>query len=304
LDRWNDHPLSVNFNPIPRGGLLGDMNEYFHGRQSSSHVWNPTDADDLEVRVGRTYPNSTKHALYGPKGPHDFAPQGERSAKALVLNAILQSKRFIYIEEQYLTDMSISDALKAALPHLEKLIILITASSQIVEEQLQPYLRRRRFIENLTGGAQPPNGKVIVCRNVNRYVHSKTFIFDDKFAIIGSANLTRRGYTHDSEQNVGIFDTNKKEGFFFAHFLRMHLWAKHLGMRPNDLVFPLDNIEFWEKPEKNPKGNIARYMLNFPDDLNPQAPKHDKYSEPLDVCADEDVLNMLIWDIGLDPDGS
>lgn len=273
IDRWKDHPAAVKFAPIPQ--QLDD----------TSNV-----RDDLQVWVGRTFPNSTRHTLFGGGGPYYFAATGDQSAKALVLNAISQSRKFIYVEEQYLTDMSIRDALRAALPNLKKLIILITDGGQIAREQRQPFRRRKEFIKPLTGGAQPPTSKVIVCKNKlgssTPYVHSKTFIFDDKFAIIGSANLTNRGYSHDSEQNAGIFDTNQKKRFFFAHELRMHLWGKHLSKRPIDLVDPIASSVHWS----NAIGNIETYVLDGQDP--------DRFPPIPPPILDE------IWDVGLDPDGS
>ena len=271
VERWTDHPQSRKFPPIPSEVI------------DSSKV-----TDDLQVEVGRTYPNSNSHTLFGPGGPYQFAASGEQSVKALVLNAIARSRKFIYIEDQYLFDMSISNALRSALPNLKKLVILITDSVQ-ADDQRQPCLRRKAFIDNLTGGVQPPTDKVIVCQNGASsrvpFIHSKTFIFDDKFAIIGSANLNRRGYTHDSEQNVGIFDTNKRRRFFFAHELRMNLWGKLLSKRPIDLVDPIASSVHWTKPV----GNIATYIVNKKD--RPRG-------------FPEDALKDLVWNIGLDPDGS
>jgi phosphatidylserine/phosphatidylglycerophosphate/cardiolipin synthase-like enzyme len=276
MERWSDHPSSAAYPGIfVQPSIL------------------PKIKADLQVEVGRTYPNCAKHPLYPNNASYSFAPNGERSARAMVLNAISQSKRFIYIEDQYLFDMSISDALKAALPNISKLIILINEAAY-TRDQRQTCYRRKLFIDNLTGGKQPPTDKVIVCQNRVTdkadervpFVHSKTFIFDDKFAIVGSANINRRGYTHDSEQSVGIFDTNKKKKFFFAHELRMNLWAKLLALRPIDLVDPIASSVHWSSPT----GHIMTYTvdqqdppLKFPENLVPK-----------------DVL----WDQGLDPDGS
>jgi len=280
VERWKDHPASRKFAPIP------------------NQVIEPANVtDDLQVEVGLTYPNSNEHTLFGGGGPYHFAASGEQSVKALVLNGISQSKKFIYIEDQYLFDMGISNALKAALPRLKKLIILITAPVQAVD-QLQPVRRRKEFINNLTGGAQLPTDKVIVCENASGggkvpFVHSKTFIFDDKFAIVGSANLNRRGYTHDSEQNAGIFDTNKKKRFFFAHELRMNLWGKILGKRPIDMVDPIASSVHWTKPI----GAIKTY------DVNQKEPRGDTF---LAKVADDlpGPLKDQLWDDGIDPDGS
>jgi phosphatidylserine/phosphatidylglycerophosphate/cardiolipin synthase-like enzyme len=279
VERWDDHPQSAKFTQIPK---------------QVSDTGNVT--DDLQVEVGRTYPNSNAHTLFGGGGPYHFAASGEQTVQALVLNAISKSKKFIYIEDQYLFDMNISNALKAALPNLKKLIILITATGNAAD-QLQPVRRRKEFISILTGGAQPPTDKVIVCQNAGfprvPFVHSKTFIFDDKFAIVGSANLNRRGYTHDSEQNVGIFDTNKRKRFFFAHELRMNLWGKLLGKRPIDMVDPIASSVHWSKPI----GNIITYVLN---QKEPRGPKF------LQRVADDlpGPLKDQLWDEGIDPDGT
>jgi phosphatidylserine/phosphatidylglycerophosphate/cardiolipin synthase-like enzyme len=63
-----------------------------------------------------------------------------------------------------------------------------------------------------------------------QYIHSKTWIFDDELAIIGSANCNRRSWEHDSEVAAVILDTRKVDGgATFAQALRMKLWAGHLG---------------------------------------------------------------------------
>jgi phosphatidylserine/phosphatidylglycerophosphate/cardiolipin synthase-like enzyme len=76
----------------------------------------------------------------------------------------------------------------------------------------------------------------------------ETWIFDDEFAIIGSANCNNRGYTHDSEVVAGIYD--KSYGGFlpvpFAKALRISLWKEHLKISPNDLE-PIRSTQYWFK---------------------------------------------------------
>jgi len=263
-------------------------------------------SDELRVRIGRTYANTDSdvpiwpfpgHSLYGPGGPYRFAPKGERTVEEAVLHAISRATKFIYIEDQYLFCMKISDALKNALPNIKKLIILITDSGNAAD-QVQTCQRRKDFIDNLTGGVQPPTGKVIVCQNKPGsprvpFVHSKTFIFDDRFAIVGSANLNRRGYTHDSEQNAGIHHANTAKRFYFAHELRMHLWAKLLEKKkPIDLVDPIASSVHWT----NPIGNIITYTVNQKD---PQT--GNTFWDKVQTLR---PFPDLIWDNGIDPDGS
>jgi phosphatidylserine/phosphatidylglycerophosphate/cardiolipin synthase-like enzyme len=83
------------------------------------------------------------------------------------------------------------------------------------------------------------------------YVHSKTWIFDDGYVIIGSANCDNRGYTHDTEVVAGITDTNTLDvllGESFAIDLRTRLWHKHLGL-PHNQVRDWDKaVKFWKRP--------------------------------------------------------
>jgi phosphatidylserine/phosphatidylglycerophosphate/cardiolipin synthase-like enzyme len=170
----------------------------------------PGKCGDKHAQVALTYGNGTNNAGIDivpnvipptPKG-YKFAPHGDRSAKALIRQAISNTQSFIYLEDQYLVDMSMSRALARKLPAIKFLIILIAHTNSVNGELYQGWRRRKDFIDNLV---KVDPAKVIVCYHTKTLVHSKTWIFDDKFAIIGSANCNRRGYTHDSEQIVGIF---------------------------------------------------------------------------------------------------
>jgi phosphatidylserine/phosphatidylglycerophosphate/cardiolipin synthase-like enzyme len=76
------------------------------------------------------------------------------------------------------------------------------------------------------------------------YVHSKMWIMDDKFTIIGSANCNPRGYTHDSEVVAGIYNES------LAKRLRMRLWRLHLGNV--DVTDPIESAKYWLSPDADP----------------------------------------------------
>ena len=40
------------------------------------------------------------------------------------------------------------------------------------------------------------------------YVHAKTVIVDDVWAIVGSDNLNRRSWSHDSELSIAVLDAD------------------------------------------------------------------------------------------------
>ena len=56
-------------------------------------------------------------------------------------------------------------------------------------------------------------------------VHSKTWIIDDKFAIIGSANFMRRSFYTDVELSISITDNDLSDDNFIKRY-RRELWAE------------------------------------------------------------------------------
>ena len=108
--------------------------------------------------------------------------------------------------------MEASNALKRAIakPGFKFLLILMPGDGGVNGEQLGlPPPHRADFIENLT--TAPGGEKVFVFERFDRYVHSKIYIIDDKFAIIGSANCNRRGWEQDSEVVAGIYEESSDE---------------------------------------------------------------------------------------------
>jgi len=155
---------------------------------------------------------------------------------------------------------AISLALEKAMPSLSMLVVLLCDTDfvngeLIAKNDIPPwvsqgdsiayyYQKRRDFLDRLYAAGP---GKVHVFERTVSWMHSKAWVFDDKFAIIGSANVNRRGYTHDSEVQCGIFDVkaDKKSRWYWAHELRMNLWAKHLGVSPISCRDPIASLPFW-----------------------------------------------------------
>jgi phosphatidylserine/phosphatidylglycerophosphate/cardiolipin synthase-like enzyme len=78
------------------------------------------------------------------------------------------------------------------------------------------------------------------------YVHSKVTIVDDVWAAVGSANLNRRSWTHDSELTPAVLDERRDPreprdpgglgdgARVFARQLRLDLMREHLGRADGD----------------------------------------------------------------------
>lgn len=88
------------------------------------------------------------------------------------------------------------------------------------------------------------------------YIHSKMMIVDDRYVIIGSANINDRSMTggRDSEIAAIIEDTEKIEikmngevfiGNKFAHELRLSIWEKYLQRKKEDFADPILFFNEW-----------------------------------------------------------
>lgn len=263
VERWQDHPDHDFLDK--KAPLLGTS-------EIPDKKWS---IGSLNVQIGRTYGNLKKDPVY------HFAPNGEQTARRMILRAISEARQYIYMEDQYLVNMEASQALVKALPNIQHLTILIPDGS--ITSMPQTNYRRQQFIAPLkkSGGDKVRVFKLSPPGSLHTYVHSKVYIIDDRFAIIGSVNCNRRSWTHDSEVMAGIYDPICGE---FARNLRIALWAEHLCITKEDsrLIDGVKSADLWLRP-----------------------PGRFKRIEPYDENADiESIHTDINWNIIVDPDGS
>jgi phosphatidylserine/phosphatidylglycerophosphate/cardiolipin synthase-like enzyme len=80
------------------------------------------------------------------------------------------------------------------------------------------------IVQNAAGPDAPANNATVSFRMTQGVVvHAKTAIVDDHWALIGSANVTRRSLFTDIEHAVAVLD----EDDLFAKEYRKALWAEH-----------------------------------------------------------------------------
>lgn len=286
-EKWNDHPVGKKLN-ASKGELIVPPVPH----QGGDHV----------VQVTRTY----KAGVYG------FCPEGDRSAARMVGHAIRNARKFIYTECQYFTGApAMVEALLAALPNIEHLTILVThwTLSDI------PFVNahRRKLLRALTANPEnarkvrvftlQPEGNTLQFQEGHErhtYVHSKVWIIDDEFAVIGSMNSNQRSWMHDSEVAAGIYDVSTDDWNHprLPHALRIELWQEHLNMRtPEGAAELWDGVAsaaHWLHPRKDAR--VRPYDL---DEIDQRGKNDQGLPFPFPrFLADSD----LVWNNIFDPD--
>ncbi len=94
------------------------------------------------------------------------------------------------------------------------------------------------------------------------YIHAKVAVIDDVWLEVGSDNLNRRSWSHDSELSCIILDSTPDDrepkdpaglgdgARKLARDTRLELWREHLGREDGDdadLVDPVSGFDAWRK---------------------------------------------------------
>ncbi len=271
-ERWQDHPDTVALDKklgILPGSLYGARADVAfplslpRAQLVSSSIF-PTGIkprEDRLVAIGCTYAdlNKTKNSP-----SYSFAFRGNFSAWQMIEHAIKAAKKWIYLEDQYLSSSLVRDMLAKKLTEKEfKFLLILVCRDDIVDFPFATIWHNEYRAAFLKADPMQKKWSINTLVDLNNsptnssrrpwcgsYVHSKTWIFDDEYAIVGTANCTDRSLTHDSEVVVGVADNplNSTRGEGFARQLRISLWRKHLGV-PHNLVRDYTaGLKLWLKP--------------------------------------------------------
>jgi phosphatidylserine/phosphatidylglycerophosphate/cardiolipin synthase-like enzyme len=211
------------------------------------------------VQVLRTYPARRRVT--------PFAPDGERSIARAYLKALARARALVYIEDQYLWGRLVAQALATALraaPELRMIIVvprhpdrdgrISGRAARAAQWRAIEHLRQAGGLRVAVYDLENEHGTPI-------YVHAKAVVIDDVWAMVGSANLNRRSWTHDSEVACAVVDERPDlrepadpaglgdRARVFARRLRLRLWREHLGRGQDDdadLLDPVAGFQAWQ----------------------------------------------------------
>jgi phosphatidylserine/phosphatidylglycerophosphate/cardiolipin synthase-like enzyme len=262
------------------------------------------------LQVLRTYP--------AKRPPFPFAPDGERSIGRAYRKAIRRARKLIYVEDQYLWSeawaAAIADALRsqpdlhviAVVPRFAERGGLISANAENIG--------RQRVIETLRG-AGGDRVAIYDLENVHGtpiYVHAKVCVIDDVWLEVGSDNLNRRSWTHDSELSCAVLDTAHDDrepldpaglgdrARVLPRDTRLRLWREHLGRDDgddSDLVDPVSAFDAWREAA------TALDAWHEGGRQGPRPPGHARVHHPEHVPRSQRWWSLLFHRLFVDPDG-
>lgn len=198
----------------------------------------------LAVQVLRTYPERRRR--------YPFAPRGERSIGRAYVRAFERARRLVYLEDQYLWSFHAARCITDALRREPELLVVIVIPRHPDPDGVvaggASRIGREHVLDSLSAAGE---GRVAVYDLENEagtpiYVHSKVCVVDDLWVAVGSDNLNRRSWTHDSELSCAVIDatlddrepadpSGRGEGARrFARDVRIALAAEHLGRGAGD----------------------------------------------------------------------
>jgi phospholipase D1/2 len=189
------------------------------------------DFRDVRIAIARTL-------------PQDEDQPAVTEVRQLYLDSIAAARRFIYIENQYLSAHCIGEALEARLKTEDGpdvVLVLPEKTGGWLEQHTMDVLRGR-LVTRLRAADRHDRLRLYYPRLGERphstlMVHAKVMIIDDQLLRVGSSNLSNRSMGLDSECDLAIAAANEDKDLQEAiGKIRTRLLAQHLGRDPRDIA--------------------------------------------------------------------
>ena len=214
------------------GPVVADVNDHFRLRwreltgENLPALEPPPAAGRSTVQVVRTI----------AEGMYDEVPHGDFRVFESYTRALRSAENLIYLENQFLWAPELVDILADKLRHPPtpdfRIVVLLPAKANNGAEDTRG---QTRVLIDADGG----NGRflAVTIRSMSPardradplYVHAKVAVIDDRWLIVGSANLNAHSMFNDTEMCVVTDDAD------LARETRIRLWAEHLECEEDDL---------------------------------------------------------------------
>lgn len=172
--------------------------------------------------------------------PADNGQEAIREVEQLLVDACLAARRWIYIENQYLTARVVGEVLSLRLTEPDGPEVAIVLPEQTVGwlsqntmDVLRERLLRRLATADLHDRLRVYSPRIPGLEGECLNVHAKVLIIDDMLARVGSANLNNRSMGLDTECDLALADDGSNGAGAAIAGLRARLLAEHLGATPD-----------------------------------------------------------------------
>ena len=187
------------------------------------------DFREISVAISRTFPRYKEHAAI-------------REVESLYLDTIAGARKFIYLENQYLSSYRIGEAIKERLSEKQgpEIVMVLPLKTGGWLEQHTMDLLRDRILHALREADIHDRlcvyyPQLAIDPQVSLMVHAKVMVIDDCFVRVGSSNLSNRSLGLDSECDLAIVGEEGSEAAKTIASFRNRLLAEHLGVSEGEV---------------------------------------------------------------------
>lgn len=166
-----------------------------------------------------------------------------REVEKLYLDSIAAARRFIYIENQFLSSHRIATALARRLadPSGPEVVIVMPAKTGGWLEQHTMDVLRGRVLRRLREADKNDRLRVYYVRlradpELSLMIHAKVMIIDDMFVRVASSNISNRSMGLDSECDLAIESGEQHDCRDAIAGFRRRLLAEHLGVEAREVA--------------------------------------------------------------------
>ena len=269
---------------------LGDLFRIRWQRATGEHL-PPPEAQDSDAWPGDLEPDLRNIDVGIARTEPAYGEQQEvREVEALYRESIAAARKYIYIENQYLTSSAVEKAMQARLTEPsgpEMVIVLPFASTGWLEESTmdtgRALLLQRLFAADLFDKLRVYYPVIPGESQTPIKVHAKLMIVDDELVHAGSSNLSNRSMGLDTECDLAVEALSDAGVADALARLRCSLLGEHLGCtagavqdsldRTGSLIETVEKLRNGERTLKPLHPQVPEWLQEVAPATNPADPE-------------------------------
>lgn len=307
-ERWVDPAPLQRENPF-KDKAKQIVRKQIQASELADAIADPPKNGKMDVQILRTYPSK--------RSAYPFAPSGERSVALAYMKALSRAQSLIYVEDQYLWSIDVAKIFADALQRSPQLLLIAVVPRYPDRDGMISGPLNRIGQQEALGMLKNAGGDRVAVYDLENeagqpiYVHGKLCIIDDVWMSVGSDNLNRRSWTHDSEASCAVIDSEADlrspldpgglgDGArVLPRNLRLTLWHEHLGKEilDEDILHPIKGFETWQ--------GVAQRLDAWHEHKNrgPRPQGRVRVHHPEPVSAWNRMWGRPLYQLAVDPDG-